>query len=64
MLGKLGDDSIMTLGGDSPHVDYEAMWKRELGTDRVDKTGEWGRPGWLREGSRRGTDRVDKTGGA
>ena len=43
MLGKLGDDSIVTLGADSADIDYEAAWRRELGASRAERTG--GLPG-------------------
>lgn len=31
MLGKLGDDSIITMGADSMFIDHEAAWREELG---------------------------------
>lgn len=31
MLGRLGDDSIVTMGANSAKLDYEAAWRRELG---------------------------------
>ncbi|KAI3431652.1 hypothetical protein D9Q98_004699 [Chlorella vulgaris] len=31
ILGKIGDDSIVTMGADRPDIDYEAAWRRELG---------------------------------
>ncbi|KAL4440082.1 hypothetical protein ABPG75_003083 [Micractinium tetrahymenae] len=31
VLGRLGSDSIVTLGADSRDIDWQAAWKRELG---------------------------------
>ncbi len=39
VLGKLGDDSIVTMGADRPSINYEAVWKRELGVSKVDTSG-------------------------
>lgn len=39
VLGKLGDDSIMTMGAEAANIDYEAAWKKELGPPVKDKAG-------------------------
>jgi hypothetical protein len=39
VLGKLGDDSIVTMGADSMYLDYEAAWKRELGEPAAEHAG-------------------------
>ena len=46
VLGKLGDDSIATMGASKPLVDYEAAWRREMGVPKKedDKTGTPGTP--------------------
>lgn len=41
VLGRLGSDSIVTLGADRADVDYEAAWRKELGEDRAETRTEW-----------------------
>ncbi|KAL4438682.1 hypothetical protein ABPG77_006286 [Micractinium sp. CCAP 211/92] len=39
VLGRLGSDSIVTLGADSRDIDWQAAWKRELGEPCRNPTG-------------------------
>lgn len=39
MLGRLGSDSIVTLGADSCDMDWRAAWQRELGEPCSSPTG-------------------------
>lgn len=39
VLGKLGDDSITTMGADRADLDFEAAWREELGAPLPETAG-------------------------